>query len=154
MATSGQKCGACGGRGSTGYHGIYQEASDYEACYACGGSGWIVKTTIAPPPPEAPKATPPPPRAGEWIGTVKRLPVAADHPGGLTRLNHWGQPVPIEHVPCLIVREARPREVILRQWNLVHQCWDEENGADHYCPARDVIWWRPAPLAPFTPPAG
>lgn len=151
MARSGEKCGACGGRGSTGYHGIYQEASDYEACYACGGSGWIVKP---PPAPAPPKATRPPALAGEWIGTVKRLPEAADHPGGLTRLNHWGQPVPIEHVPCLVVRAARPREVILRQWNLVHQCWDEENGADHYCPAGDVIWWRPAPAAPFTPPAG
>ncbi len=83
-----------------------------------------------------------------WIKSATRLPIAADHPGGPTRKNHWGQDVPIDHVPCLVVLRAHPREVALLPWNLRHECWDDASGDDFYCGAGDVLHWMPAPAVP------
>lgn len=83
-----------------------------------------------------------------WIKTADRLPTAADHPGGAVRRDSWGRVVPIDHVPCLVVLRAQPREVALLLWNLHHECWDDAGGDDFYCGAGDVLHWMPAPAVP------
>ena len=31
--------------------------------------------------------------------------------------------------------------ILLRPWNLYHQCFDDEDGDDHFCDAGQVEWW-------------
>ena len=69
----------------------------------------------------------------EWIATTEKL--HPDKPGLLR----------YEQIPCLIVRN---REILIRQWNCEHLVWDDEDGDDFYCEAKDVTHWMPLPALP------
>lgn len=69
-----------------------------------------------------------------WISVDERL-----HPEapGLKRY---------EQIPCLIIKG---REVLIRVWNCQHLVWDDEDGDDFYCAARDITHWMPLPAPPI-----
>jgi hypothetical protein len=68
----------------------------------------------------------------DWIKTSERLPIK---PGKRS----------YEHVDCLVVFKG---QVFARPWNCEHECWDDEDGDDHWAEALEVTHWMPIPPLP------
>lgn len=70
----------------------------------------------------------------KWIPTTEKL--HPEKPGKR----------PYEQVPCLIMKNGR---ILLRQWNCEHLVWDDEDGDDFFCEAKEVTHWMLLPHLPF-----
>jgi len=69
-----------------------------------------------------------------WIKTSDRIPVMSRDDV------NW------PHVYCLVYLKGYG--VIVRPYNVYHDCWDDEESDDHFKDTMDIPYWMPQPECP------